>query len=591
MEVSELSELERRLVDAAINGALVDLTTGDSTLDDPSAGSNWDDARTVRAVVLVDLLVGELPAGPRVARAVHLKGAHVVGELDLDGATLVCPLGVEGCHFDGPILLNEAQAQSIRVIKCHVGGIVADQLHTRGDVDLTDTVVTGPGAQLSAARIGGYLNVTGARLINPDGFALDASRIVVEHNMDCRNGFSTQGELQLLGAHIHGSLSFSGANLSNPDGYALSADRLTVDHHANFRDGFTADGQVRLLHATIGGDLDFTGASLRNMGGIALNADGLIVHHSVRCLDGFSAQGEVRLTGGTIGGQLGFDGAELSNPDGVALLADGLTVSSDAYCRYGFTARGEVSLTDARIRGALEFHEASLVSTSGVALNLSGAEVRNLFLLPQESPEGVVILTNANVEAYVDEEATWPAEMDLRGLVYESLEDDPVDVRARLRWLELHEGYVPGAYDQLAAAYRRSGHAEAARLVGIAKQWRRRRQLTTAGKTWNWLLYLTVGYGYRTWLAGLWLLGLLAASAWVFSAAHPAQIVPSSSSVPDFQPVAYALDLLLPIVDLGQERAWIAHGPAQVLSWILIGAGWVLTTAVVAGLTNALKRD
>jgi hypothetical protein len=60
---------------------------------------------------------------------------------------------------------------------------------------------------------------------------------------------------------------------------------------------------------------------------------------------------------------------------------------------------------------------------------------------------------------------------------------------------------------------------------------------------------------------------LLAVGAVVFSGAYPTQFRSASASVPGFQPVAYTLDVLL------------------------TGAGWLLTTAVVAGLTNALKRD
>jgi hypothetical protein len=127
--------------------------------------------------------------------------------------------------------------------------------------------------------------------------------------------------------------------------------------------------------------------------------------------------------------------------------------------------------------------------------------------------------------------------------------------------------------------------------VGIAKQWRRRRELNPLGKIWNWLLYLTVGYGYRTWLAALWLTALLAIGTAVFTNAYPTHLRSASPSGPEFQPVAYTLDVLLPIVDLGQEKAWYPQDSARVWAWVLTGAGWVLTTTVIAGLTNALKRD
>ena len=53
---------------------------------------------------------------------------------------------------------------------------------------------------------------------------------------------------------------------------------------------------------------------------------------------------------------------------------------------------------------------------------------------------------------------------------------------------------------------------------------------------------------------------------------------------PTFNPLAYTLDVLLPIVDLGQKSAWQPQGPTLYWSWALTLAGWVLTTAVVAGL-------
>jgi hypothetical protein len=51
------------------------------------------------------------------------------------------------------------------------------------------------------------------------------------------------------------------------------------------------------------------------------------------------------------------------------------------------------------------------------------------------------------------------------------------------------------------------------------------------------------------------------------------------------------LDVLLPIVDSVRRRPGVPQESARTLSWVLPGTGWVLTTAVVAGLTNALKRD
>ena len=64
----------------------------------------------------------------------------------------------------------------------------------------------------------------------------------------------------------------------------------------------------------------------------------------------------------------------------------------------------------------------------------------------------------------------------------------------------------------------------------------------------------------------------------------------SGAVVPAFSPFVYSVDTVLPVVDLGERKAWIAQGVALTIQWLLICAGWILTTAVVAGVTNALNR-
>jgi len=66
---------------------------------------------------------------------------------------------------------------------------------------------------------------------------------------------------------------------------------------------------------------------------------------------------------------------------------------------------------------------------------------------------------------------------------------------------------------------------------------------------------------------------------------------------PCFSPPVYVLDTLLPIVDLHQESNWVPARPRpwgvwyEVLTWVLIAAGWILTTAVVAGIGSLWRRE
>jgi hypothetical protein len=542
MPVEPWSETERRLVDAVRRGEPVDLSAGDPEIDNPARGAVWPATRTVGAYLVAQLVTGQLTRDNRRLRTLHLKGAHLTGVLDLEAAELVFNLELENCSFEEAVDLRDAQAAAIRLPGCHIPGITADGLHTRNDLELRRVVTTNAEVVLIGAHIGGTLCFDGANLTNPNGIALNAEGIQVDQTLVCRNGFYAQGEINLIGAHVGTRLGFDGANLTNPTGAAL-------------------------------------------------NADGIQVDLSVFCRDGFTAQGEIRMVGAHIGGTLCFDGAILTNPTGAALNADGIQVDQTLVCTDGFTAHGEIRMIGARV-GQLDFTGATVTNPNGLALSLQWVSAVSLVLQPQVPPDGVVDLTNARVGSFIDYPESWPTEMRLRGFTYEVLENVWVSVRTRLRWLDLHrDGYAPGIFDQLAAAYRQTGHVEEARRVAIAKQRRRRRELNPLGKLWNRFLQATVGYGYRPWLAGVWLAGLLTIGAFVFAGAHPDQFHQASKAAPDFQPVVYTLDVLLPIVDFGQERAWVPQDSARVWAWGLTGAGWVLTTAFIAGLTNALKRD
>jgi hypothetical protein len=541
--VRPVTEPERLIWHAAGTGVLVDLRARVADLQDPSSGATWNGIRTVRAEVLAELLVGvRTPPGSGRLRAVRLQGAWVTGQLDLEAATLGCPLELLDCHFERPIILSEARAPVIRLLGCHVPGFAGAQLETRGDLVLAE-------------------------------------------------GFTATGEVSLLGAHIGGTLDLKKATLTNPDGLALNGQGLTVDRTMFCSHGFRATGQVSLLGAHIGGSLDLSEATLANPDGLALDGQALTVDRAMFCREGFSATGEVSLLDAHIGGTLSFSKASLTNPDGLALDGQALTVDQDMFCRKGFSATGEVSLLGAHIGGTLDLSEATLANPGGRALDLEGVRAETVQLLPHERPDGIVDLTNARVSSFDDDQATWPERLRLRGFVYEALANDSVPVRTRLGWLRRHRGYAPQVYEQLAAVYRRDGRDEAARRVLIAKQWHRRRGLNPLGQLWNWLLYVTVGYGYRTWLAVLWLAGLLVVGTRVFDRAFPTHMVAAKQPVPEFHGVVYTLDRLVPILNLGQKDAWIPQGTAQTWSWLLTGAGWVLTTAVVAGLTGVLKRD
>ena len=417
-----------------------------------------------------------------------------------------------------------------------------------------------------------------------------------------QDGFQAEGEVRLVGAHISGPLVLSGAKLANHAGIALSADRITVDGGMFCGEKFQAEGEVRLPGAHISGQLDLIGAKLANHPGIALNAERITVDGAMSG-EGFQAEGEVRLPGAHISGQLTLNGAKLANPNGAklpnpngcALYADRITVGGGMYCGEGFQAEGEVRLTGAHISGQLVFRGASLHEVFALdfleaELTLDSLQAESLWLNDMAAI-GRVNLDSAQVKVLDDTPGRWPPSMRLDGFIYESLQPyaEARGASGRLAWLaHAVPGYRAQPYEQLAAYYRRLGHDEEARRVLLAKQRRRRHTLGPVGRLTGYLLDGIVGYGYRPSRAFTWLVVLLAAGSVYFTVNRPAPINPAQH--PHYQPVLYTADLLIPLVNLGQSNLWAPRGAAQWVAAALVGLGWVLVTAVVAGITRVLAR-
>jgi hypothetical protein len=470
-------------------------------------------------------------------------------------------------------------------------GLQAWQLTTQGNLGLNYGFTTRE-LMLVGARIGGQLDVSGATLVNPGATALNGDGLTVGHHLLCQ-GLATEGMVDLRRAHIGGQLNVSGAILNNPSGSALHGNRLVVEQDILSSEKFVAYGEVHLLGARIDGQLSLTGANLNNPGGIALNGNKLTVGQSVHLRDDFTAQGEMHLINARIGGEFDLTGA-LINPNGTALRADGLIVQQNMFCHGGLTIDGGIVLTGAHISRLLGFVGVTLSNPNGIVLHLQDAQVGTLLLHPAARP-GAINLSNAQLGVLDDNPATWPNQIQLRGCTYDALyERTPVSVDQRLDWLSRDPGgYAPQPYEQLVAVYRQAGREEDARQVAIAKQRDRRHTLPIPGKAASLVLDILVNYGYRPWLAGLWLLGLVRAGGWIFDLAYPTRLLATRppGQQPPFHASLYALDLLLPIGDLNYQGAWIPYGWARWcwLAWIL--AGWVLTIAVVAALSGILKRD
>ncbi|WP_327350712.1 oxidoreductase [Streptomyces sp. NBC_01304] len=391
-------------------------------------------------------------------------------------------------------------------------------------------------------------------------------------------------EVSMTGAATR-TLSFQNCRMRRFDARLIRVGGRFILEHS------VVNGQLSLIDARVAGSLHLSSSTLSLPGDWALFAGGLELGGALFARRGFTVHGGTRLVGAQLPGLL-LEGASLGEGFGHSLYADKAEIMT-LVCTDGFTAEATISLRGAHITDLLTFDTARL-NGKDLALDCARARIGDLQFTPATRPPGAVDLRDAQVGVVRDRHGAWPEAFHLQGLTYDTLQFDagagvPDDVTLRVGWLRKASGYAPQPYEQLAGWYRKIGNDTDARRVLLEKHRHRRRTLPLAGRVWGHILDVTVGYGYRPWRAGAWLLALTLLGSLVFQYQDRTPRNPGQTS--PFHPVAYTLDLLIPIGGLGQRNSWYWEStPAQWLAYALIAAGWLLTTAVVAGVTRQLNR-
>jgi hypothetical protein len=302
----------------------------------------------------------------------------------------------------------------------------------------------------------------------------------------------------------------------------------------------------------------------------------------------------------------------------------------------------------------LEEDGAGRALESGVlALDLARLQTPDLVVAPSQALRGNVDLSRAEIISFTDNGNLWRADrLDLLGLEYQvhiDLDAKPGQAEwiTQIRRFEstkilpppsalgtdvaLPTGQLSQPYLQLAAIYRAAGSDSVARRIlfemrkrewaqrtaappGLSspRQRARRGLVALAGVLYR----ITVGYGYRLQLALYWLIGLWLAGLVVFTFLAPdlapdpvpvvgtdgrtqaCVVVPSADPVADqpgycgrFSPALYSLDLLVPVVDLGQKSSWHYRDEAmQLFGDFLQVAGWILATAAATAALGLVGR-
>ncbi|GHG86043.1 membrane-associated oxidoreductase [Streptomyces lanatus] len=451
---------------------------------------------------------------------------------DSDDQRTVRAVVLRALLLDGPVVSGEVAA--LKVAGAHVTGVLDLRYATIESVIRLSDCRFDEVPDLSGAQLK-YLNLSGSVLPG-----LASARVRVDGGLrltGCRFG----GPVRLGGAQIAGALYLEGAEITAPEG--------------------TEDPVLQLHQVTVGEDL---------------------------CASRLRTRGEVRLDGATISGSLRLEEAELSNPDGRAFHSEALQVGANVLCRR-LSARGRIDLRGTRIPGLLDLLYVRFSNPGGTALHASSCVIGEIWLRKGPPMEGRLNLRRSQIEHLNLEPEMLPDQVRVLDLTYTSLTPH-VPPERRLPMLERDEDtFDPHGYEQLTASYRRTGDDHAARLVQLAKQRRYRTTLPWYGRLWGHVQDATVGYGFRPMRALGWLMSLLAVGSLVFALHAPPPL--KAGEAPDFNPVFYTLDLLLPVISFGQEPAFAPDGGQQWLSYVLVLAGWILATTVIAGVTRTVSRQ
>ncbi|MGB9282080.1 MAG: hypothetical protein WCB57_18690 [Pseudonocardiaceae bacterium] len=197
--------------------------------------------------------------------AVRLPGARIIGQLNLNGAELANQDGPaligDGLHVDGGLVLAEGFTATghyargtVRLPGAHISGqlnldgavlvnpagpaLIGDHLDVNGGVFLDGFTATGHGedgaVRLPDAHITGQLNLDRAKLTNPAGPALIGDHLRVDSDMFAEEliatGHSQDGAVRLADAHISGQLNLNHAKLTNPAGPVLDLEDAEAKH-------------------------------------------------------------------------------------------------------------------------------------------------------------------------------------------------------------------------------------------------------------------------------------------------------------------------------------------------------------------------
>ncbi|MDD1015089.1 polymer-forming cytoskeletal protein [Pseudomonas rubra] len=570
------------------------------------------------------------------SEALILDSAHINGSLYLSGAahtkgTVRCL----GARIDGQFKLAGA-----RLDGRGESALGADGLQVKGDINFGEGFTAKGAVRLVCARVEGQLVCRGHLKVS-EGAALSADGIVVRGGVFLVDECLIQGQVRFIAARITGQFNCRGAEFEGNAGIALTASSLVLTGNALLTGGFRAKGQVRFNGAQIEGDLIGKDAVLEGDARHSLMATGAVITGTVRLREGFDAWHSVNFARSRIAGDFNCAGACLTGERGRALVLDGAQIDGTLALRNIEKKLSSSSFVGARV-GELDDDENSW----GEEIALNGLVYKALSARAPVCPAFRAAWLGRQIPSLKGPDDVIDADNDFR----------PQPWRHLQKVLE-EMGHSAQARD-LGIAYEHK-----LREIGHVGQpptnwwpWVRSVYSNTS-RGLHFLYGKLTGFGYRPmqlliWFAGIW---LFCGAVYWYAASQKGVFAPSNPIVfqsdsylecrPDradawrklnpgkelpanyighgnwylcdslreeytgFSPLAYSLDVLMPLVDLQQESDWAPLVPTpkqgywdeftsfgwkhfvRLVIWLEILIGWGISLLMVAIVSGLARRS
>jgi hypothetical protein len=601
------TEGERRILEGAPAGRLIDL-------DDLA-----DEERVVSADLIRRVCIGQDSAQID-PRGLRVKRARIEEELDLSFSILPFPVGFEDTTFISTPDLTGARLPGLWITLCSLPGMTCEGMRVNGDLRLEQSTLEGEVA-LRGAQIDGILWCEGTKVTNREGSAIVADLVEINGGVFLRN-LSAEGEVRFPEAKVRGDFDCTEAVFTSEHKDALTIDGAEIGGNLVL-EKVNAIGAIRFPGARIGGSVSFAGATVSNEGSsyetggggfadkTAINATRAEIASGFMLGIELTANGAVQLSGARIGGDLYSRLVSLNNKNGYALSAEGADIGGTVDLR-GSSATGEVRLVGTKIGGDLNCYSTKLANNRYAdspeieEFALEAREVAiggSLIFHGLREVSGGVDLYQASSATLVDDLGrdddhplgSWDGirPLVLDGFAYARFgKGTHWTPKLRTRWLKATTRFEHTAWQQLIRVYRAYGLDDDAARAAIAMQNDRvaRAGLPRYRRAGRRILWAVVGHGYRPWLAGVWAAAVIATFAlliWRF----PSMFLAQKGAHGPPQPIAYAADTFLPIVDLGQKDGWQPTGWMRWFDWTVILLGWALSTIFIAGFTRIVRTE